>query len=264
MPLRARPANADDYDLLVRFHRYFELPDPDPARDWWERFHVHARFVEDESGRAVGYGLAYRLDQLAYVLHVSVEPDARRRGVGRAVMECLAKKLRDDGTTRWALNVKEENAPAIALYRSLGLEVAFVIEVLRIDVTKVAALPASSVSVETSEPNEDRTVEDTFRFDHGRLERFREMPDRVLLRAREADRIVGVAGLDPRFPGAPIFRARDAGVARRLLEHMQTRVKPEVEHLRLVLEDDDRLARVLVSAGGEREMKLLRMVGPIP
>jgi len=264
MPLRARPATADDYELLVRFHRYFELPDPDPARDWWERFHFHARFVEDETGRAVGYGLAYRLDRVAYVLHVSVEPDARRRGVGRAVMECLAKKLRDDGTTRWALNVKEENAPAIALYRALGMEVAFVIEVLHIDASQWAALPAGSAIVEAFDANEDFDVEDTFHFDRGRIGRFREMPGRLSLRAREVDGIVGVAGFDPTFPGAPMFRARDAGVARSLLEQMSAHTKPEAGPLRIVLEDDADLARALVSAGGEREMKLLRMVGPIP
>jgi GNAT superfamily N-acetyltransferase len=262
--LRVRLATPDDYELLVRFFRYFAMPDPDPTREWWQRFHVNARFLEDESGRVVGYGLGYKLEETGYVMHVSVEPDARNRGVGRAVMDAMANKLRDDGCKRWTLNVREDNAPALALYRRVGMEVDFAVAAMRIEWSKVTALPESRSVVESFAEADDRALEDLFHFERGRLRRQRELGDRVLLRAREGDQVVGITGFDPAFPGAPLFRARDASVMRALLDGMRAHARPEFDYVRFVLEGDEELARATEQAGGERVMSLLHMAGPLP
>ena len=56
----------------------------------------------------------------AYVYAFGVVPEQRRRGVGRAVLAEVIARLRDEGWRRVALEVESENAPALALYRSLG------------------------------------------------------------------------------------------------------------------------------------------------
>jgi len=124
-----RQATPEDHPLFVSFFLTFEMPDPTPDLAWWTRFCQNACFIEQD-GAAVGYGLAYKLDAGGYVMHCATAESARRRGVGRAVMEALAERLRDEGCTRWSLNVKEENAAAIALYRRFGLEVAFKVAAL--------------------------------------------------------------------------------------------------------------------------------------
>ena len=51
---------------------------------------------------------------------VGVHPDARRRGVGRALVEAAIAAARNHGATRLFLEVDVTNAPALALYASAG------------------------------------------------------------------------------------------------------------------------------------------------
>jgi len=58
-----------------------------------------------------------------YVQMVAVSPDFRGRGLGRQLMGRAADLAREQGCGRLALDVSGDNEPAIALYRSLGLDV---------------------------------------------------------------------------------------------------------------------------------------------
>jgi GNAT superfamily N-acetyltransferase len=51
-----------------------------------------------------------------------VAPEARRHGVGRAVVTSVAADARAAGALRLALQTESGNAPAQALYRGLGFE----------------------------------------------------------------------------------------------------------------------------------------------
>jgi ribosomal-protein-alanine N-acetyltransferase len=54
------------------------------------------------------------------VLNVAVAPEARRRGVARAVLGKVEAGARAQGARVAMLEVRRSNEPAIALYRSLG------------------------------------------------------------------------------------------------------------------------------------------------
>ena len=58
------------------------------------------------------------------ILNVCVAPEARRRGIARALMTELERQLRPRGAQRITLEVRASNEPAIALYRKLGYEQA--------------------------------------------------------------------------------------------------------------------------------------------
>lgn len=85
-----------------------------------ERGHGEDQDRADE--RVVGYGLLRGWDQGYEVpsLGIAVAPDARRRGVGRVLMQRLHEAARARGARRVRLRVHAENAPAIRLYESLG------------------------------------------------------------------------------------------------------------------------------------------------
>lgn len=53
---------------------------------------------------------------------VAVDPRAQGAGVGRELMRALITSARDIGVEVMTLDLREDNAPAIALYRSLGFE----------------------------------------------------------------------------------------------------------------------------------------------
>ena len=57
------------------------------------------------------------------MMNIAVHPDYRRRGVGRALVLALCKALRRQMlASALTLEVRDSNAPAIALYDSLGYE----------------------------------------------------------------------------------------------------------------------------------------------
>ena len=75
------------------------------------------RAIGHSGGRPVGYaGLAVGPDD-ASVQTIGVAPEAQRRGVGRALLRDL---LRAAGPLPVLLEVRCDNAPAIALYESEG------------------------------------------------------------------------------------------------------------------------------------------------
>ena len=71
-------------------------------------------------GRVLGYvGLMYVLDE-GYISNVAVHPDARRQGIGDALIDALAAKAAELELAFLTLEVRESNAPAIALYAKHG------------------------------------------------------------------------------------------------------------------------------------------------
>ena len=57
-----------------------------------------------------------------YITNVAVSPDFRRQGIARALIEALLAKARENGLAFVTLEVRESNAPAIALYTGAGFE----------------------------------------------------------------------------------------------------------------------------------------------
>jgi GNAT superfamily N-acetyltransferase len=77
-----------------------------------------AVFLAEDDGRAVGTatGTVYAAPGEAHVYAMWVAPDARGAGVGRALLDAVARWARDRGCARLALTVTETNAPARAFY----------------------------------------------------------------------------------------------------------------------------------------------------
>jgi len=69
------------------------------------------------SGAVDGYAGLSRGDEEAEVRTIGVRPDAQGTGVGRAMLEGL---LEAAGERRVLLEVRTDNEPALALYRSCG------------------------------------------------------------------------------------------------------------------------------------------------
>ena len=81
----------------------------------------HAVFrVAVEDGTVLGYvGMHHLLDE-GYITNVAVSPDARRRGVARALLADLAAYGTVHSLYRITLEVRVGNTPARTLYESEG------------------------------------------------------------------------------------------------------------------------------------------------
>ena len=75
-----------------------------------------------EDGRVLGYvGMMCVLDE-GQIINVAVHPDARRRGVGRTLMQAAQAYAKERGIAFLSLEVRESNIAARSLYSSLGWE----------------------------------------------------------------------------------------------------------------------------------------------
>jgi ribosomal protein S18 acetylase RimI-like enzyme len=128
-----RFATADDHDLLRELWEEFEaeLPqEPYQHELWdeaWEDLSVTVEegvaLIAEEDGHPVGFVfcvLGDRGRQTAHVTDIYVRPEARGRGIGRALMAELVEPARAAGLEHVSLEVLVRNSDARRLYERLG------------------------------------------------------------------------------------------------------------------------------------------------
>ena len=73
-----------------------------------------------ENGRALAYGsMLWGVDE-GHIINIATHPDARRRGMGAAVLEHLIATATTRGCEQLSLEVRISNTPAIVLYERYG------------------------------------------------------------------------------------------------------------------------------------------------
>ena len=84
--------------------------------------------VASVDGRGVGYavvGFSYDLEfggRDGWLTEVYLVPEARGRGLSRALVDAAAQMARAHGVGALHLSVRPQNAPALALYRGAGFQ----------------------------------------------------------------------------------------------------------------------------------------------
>ena len=82
----------------------------------------HCFLVALDGDKVLGYvGLMYVLDE-GYISNVAVAPQARRKGIGDALIAQLLLWARENDLTFVTLEVRESNQAAIALYKKHGFQ----------------------------------------------------------------------------------------------------------------------------------------------
>jgi ribosomal-protein-alanine N-acetyltransferase len=80
----------------------------------------YATRVAEREGRIIAYGVLMLAPGEAQVLNISVVPDARREGFGRALLTQFIDDARRLGAEQCFLEVRVSNSAAIALYEGAG------------------------------------------------------------------------------------------------------------------------------------------------
>ena len=73
-----------------------------------------------QDGVVLGYCGYWRIVDEAHVTNMAVRPSAQRRGIGRELMRLLLNDAVGRGLRVATLEVREDNDPAIALYKLFG------------------------------------------------------------------------------------------------------------------------------------------------
>jgi ribosomal protein S18 acetylase RimI-like enzyme len=133
--LTIRPARAEDEAELLALDRatWSPLSSPAPAPPEGPFFNDSTRpddvWVAVRMAHVLGYAKMQHPTPLPASDHVwhcnglAVDPAARQRGVGHALMETLIAEARGRGGRRFTLRVFAPNTPARRLYERLGFEV---------------------------------------------------------------------------------------------------------------------------------------------
>lgn len=265
----ARPARPDDHPAFVALFPELGVDDAIPGpSEWWTHMGPHT-LVFERDGHVVAYIYFQILAGEGYVRHVVVHPDHRARGLGRVMMAAVARQLRAARCSHWRLNVKPDNAPALALYHRVGMRVAHRSCAVRLTWPMTDRLPDDDLSLTTCpiDPADDDALESCFKLPRGQLADMRADPRRVNLRLLDPAAPaapLGFACFSPNFPGAFPFRVARPNLARPLLAGMRPHALPEHAGLQLVIEDDDPLTQQLLAAGAQVHLEFLHLHGPVP
>ncbi|HVP84639.1 MAG TPA: ribosomal protein S18-alanine N-acetyltransferase [Rhizomicrobium sp.] len=115
-----RPATESDFAELAHLHKACF------AESWDERalkdlVATGARtLLAEQDGRFAGFILFRTVSDESEILTLAVAPEARRSGMGRALVTQAAQQAARAGATRLFLEVGANNAAARALYAGLG------------------------------------------------------------------------------------------------------------------------------------------------
>ncbi|WP_328798976.1 ribosomal protein S18-alanine N-acetyltransferase [Puerhibacterium puerhi] len=133
--VRLRDLRSSDFDRVLELERrlfgagawtYGMLADELAALGRW--------YVVAEADRAddptltvgqrpvVGYAGLWFDGDVTQVMTIGVDPAWQRRGVGRALMEALIARSVELGAAAVLLEVRVDNAPALAMYEGFGFE----------------------------------------------------------------------------------------------------------------------------------------------
>lgn len=127
-PVQVRFATADDLEALLVLERACfddpwqipsltaELPVGPPSADH------HRAWVALDQGAVVGSLLAWRLFETCEINRVATLPACRGRGIGKAMVQACLGFCEAEGASQALLEVRADNAAAIALYRSCGFD----------------------------------------------------------------------------------------------------------------------------------------------
>jgi hypothetical protein len=214
------------------------------------------------------------LPQNLGVRHLVTAPLHRRRGLARTLLLDVIGIARERGIATWSLNVKPENAAALALYRSLGLAPAYEAEIFRVPWELAAALSEAfeeRLPWTIAAPDDDAVIERAFGVATGLFASQRSR-GRIVIVVGELRSPAAFASFDPHFPGAFPARAKSPAALAAIARAVATLRVPiedaELPHratsFQLGLEDSSSAARALAEAGATRLFRVLHLRGPLP
>jgi GNAT superfamily N-acetyltransferase len=267
----ARAGQSSDYGVYARLFPELGVDDPLLSPEQFaERMLPRVLVLEGASeeaagASAAGYASWQVYGETAHVVHVVVDPRARRQGAGHTLMEAVRARALADGCTRWMLNVKAENAPAIRLYERCGLAIERQGWAVLTAWSQLRALPEARTHAVPFVPSCDEDGSLAVRLDlpTERIALLRRRTGVVLLGLREDSEPVAFAAFDPAFPGIYPLRVARVDLARPMFDLLGSHASSGEDRVFVVVEGDRALLDALMAVGASVRHAFLRMGGVV-
>jgi ribosomal-protein-alanine N-acetyltransferase len=118
-----RPMQETDLRQVLHIERRsFTIPWSDATFRGLLRRQSTAMLVAERAGRVVGYAVLWFAADEAELGDMAVLPEARRRGLGRWLLDAALAEAARRGAKRVYLEVRESNGTARSLYEKAGFE----------------------------------------------------------------------------------------------------------------------------------------------
>src|SRR5262245_49568642 len=92
-----RDAALSDYETFIKLFRELNVDDPVASLERFGAEIAPTMVIAERDGRTTGYAFFRPLKDVVHLAHVVTAPDARRQGVGRALMAEVARRGREAG-----------------------------------------------------------------------------------------------------------------------------------------------------------------------
>jgi ribosomal-protein-alanine N-acetyltransferase len=122
--VRIRAASRDDIDAVMEIEETcFSLPwaRGDVERDIADNI-LSAYFVAETAGAVCGCAGMWVVSDECHIMTIAVAPEHRRSGIGAMLLMKLMDEARLRGASRYFLEVRASNAPAIGMYEKFGFK----------------------------------------------------------------------------------------------------------------------------------------------
>lgn len=262
--LTARDATTEDFSAAREFWVAFGADQAPPDEATWNaRYREHILFLVDDAGDRAGYAMCLPYGSLGDIRHIMVAPAWRGKGIGKQLMDAVRTKLRSAGCTNWRLEVRDDNAAGVALYRSAGMHVERVLVTLRMTrelAEGFAATRSGTLAVAEIDARDYLALENHFDLGQGFLTRCHGVASSVLWRIGDDTlahyRVELAPSLSLLFPfrfASPDHAATIVGAA--VARGMQVELE--------LLVVGDAAAAPLEGAGARRLERMLQMGGAL-
>ena len=119
-----RPMRWPDIEPVHRLEAELFTVDPWSIEQFWSELAqpTRAYAVAVDGERVIGYAGAFLLAPDSDVQTIAVSPRDQGRGVGAVLLAWLIERAAAQGCRQMLLEVRSDNAPAIAMYERFGFE----------------------------------------------------------------------------------------------------------------------------------------------
>lgn len=260
MTVEIRTAREADYEAYTRLFAELEVPDPVPGRARYLASIAPQLRLACRDGEVVGFASWRAYGSLVHVVQLAVDRAVRGQRIGERLLRHVGDEARAAGCTRWYLNVKRDNAPALRLYERVGFRFEHESVALTIAWRRLPPRPVRSALADAAD---DPAIAAQLGIPVERIAMFRARAAKLLVIEDPAGARCGFAAFDPSYPGAAIFRTTHPEHAAALLEAMRAHALPDRDFVHVTVEGDRPLADAVLALGGELVFELHRLSAPL-